>query len=1202
MTSPGGDCGRTLRVLYLEDDPRDAELTRNVLEEGGFVCEEDRVDTQEAFVLALERGRPLDLILADYMVPGFDVQEALAIARRLRPEVPFILVSGKVGEETAIDMLHAGATDYVLKQRLARLLPAVERALREKESESRYRSLFEHMSEGLAYCRMLYDGDRPIDFVYLDVNPAFEMLTGLKGVVGKRVSEVIPGILESDPGLIERYARVARGSPERFQTYVESLRNWFGVSVYSPARGDFVAAFDVITDRKRAEEELRKSEQRLRLAQEAARIGAFEWDIQADVNTWTPELEAMYGLPRGGFAGTEAAWESLVHPDDRANVVRRVEEAMQTGAPIEVEWRVVWPDGSVHWLAGRAQVFKDGSGKPLRLTGINIDITDRKCAEEALRASEERLRLAQAVARVGTFDWDIQTGVNIWTPELEALYGLPRGGFAKTEAAWENLVHPDDRAGAIRRVEHALETGGTTEAEWRVVWPDGSVHWLAGRWQVFKDPTGKPLRMTGINMDITERKRAEELHASEAALREVRERELAAERAVREASQLWAGQLEQVNEQLKVSAVEAQAASEREAIARGAAERREQELETLFGSMRDGVIVYEENGRILKTNKAVTLFFGTDVLGLTMAELIQRFDIRYSDEIARAGSPVAEDRLPGKRALLGEVVEGARMRARSPAGLRDVLVSASPLYRDAAAWGALTVFRDVTDYERAVEVARRAEEQLRLSHDAIFVWHLQHGIESWNRGAEDLYGFASSTALRRNPQELLRTRFPRPREEIERELIRRRRWEGELVQTTEDGRTVVVSGKLQLIRYDGDDHVLEVNRDITDAKRAEDALRESERQLREADRRKDEFLATLSHELRNPLAPIRNSLYVLDHAAPGGDQARHAKEVIERQVNQLTRLVADLLDVSRITRGKVQLQRERLDLRDVVHRTLEDHRSMYGARGLELREEQPGRPVWVDADPTRMAQALTNLLNNAAKFTKEGGSVSVALRQEGKTAVLQVRDDGAGIAPDLLAKIFEPFTQGEQPLARSTGGLGLGLALVKGLVELHGGTAIAHSDGIGKGALITLRLPAEETPATVARPELKLVQPVARRVLVIEDNVDAAESLKEALELQEHEVALAFSGPEGLEKARAFMPDLVLCDIGLPGMDGYEVARAFRSDERLHEIPLVAMTGYALSEDQKKAEEAGFDRHLAKPAGLDTLERMLAELPRRRAG
>jgi two-component system CheB/CheR fusion protein len=256
--------------------------------------------------------------------------------------------------------------------------------------------------------------------------------------------------------------------------------------------------------------------------------------------------------------------------------------------------------------------------------------------------------------------------------------------------------------------------------------------------------------------------------------------------------------------------------------------------------------------------------------------------------------------------------------------------------------------------------------------------------------------------------------------------------------------------------------------------------------------------------------------------------------------------------------------------------------------------------VWVDGDATRLGQALGNLLHNSAKFTNVGGAVTVTLRQEGETAVLRVRDTGAGITPAMLGGLFKPFAQADRTLDRSMGGLGLGLALVRGVVELHGGEVTAHSDGVGKGAEFTLRLPAQPEPAPSAPPKLVRAHR-ASRVLVIEDNEDAAESLKVALELSGHEVALAFDGPQGLEEARSFRPEVVLCDIGLPGMDGYEVARALRADDDLRDIPLVALSGYALPEDLERARAAGFDEHVAKPADLDALERILWEVLDRRA-
>lgn len=368
--------------------------------------------------------------------------------------------------------------------------------------------------------------------------------------------------------------------------------------------------------------------------------------------------------------------------------------------------------------------------------------------------------------------------------------------------------------------------------------------------------------------------------------------------------------------------------------------------------------------------------------------------------------------------------------------------------------------------------------------------------------------------------------------------------------------------------------------------------------LEEADRSKNQFLAMLSHELRNPLAPIRNSLYILDRAAPGGEQARRAQTVIDRQVVHLTRLVDDLLDVTRISRGKIQLRRERLDLCDVVHRAIEDNRWSFEQNGVELQVTVSEVPLWIDGDQTRIAQAIGNLLHNAAKFTEPEGKVTISV--EGnvslRQAIVRIRDTGVGIAPEMLPRVFEPFAQADTTLDRSKGGLGLGLALVKGLVEMHDGTVSVESDGLGKGAEFTVRLPLEGVELPAAAPVRSAVAGGPRRVLVIEDNVDAAESLREVLEIEDHTVELAFSGAEGIEKARVFQPEVVLCDIGLPGMDGYEVARAMRSEPALRSVALVALTGYAGPDDVVRSVEAGFDHHLAKPPSMEKLEQILASL------
>jgi two-component system CheB/CheR fusion protein len=304
--------------------------------------------------------------------------------------------------------------------------------------------------------------------------------------------------------------------------------------------------------------------------------------------------------------------------------------------------------------------------------------------------------------------------------------------------------------------------------------------------------------------------------------------------------------------------------------------------------------------------------------------------------------------------------------------------------------------------------------------------------------------------------------------------------------------------------------------------------------------------------------------------------------------------VDDLLDVTRISHGKIHLNREVVDLRNVVRRTCEDHRSLFEDREIELNLDFPAAPVWIDADATRIGQVVGNLLNNASKFTPAGGAVTVRLRGRPGHAEICVRDTGFGMEPQQVARMFEPFAQEDRSLARTRGGLGLGLALSKGLIELHGGTVTAHSSGAGKGSEFTITLP------LAARPTQGMPVPVSalssrerRRILIIEDNVDAARTLADVLEIVGHEVTVARDGASGVALARTLKPDVVLCDLGLPDVDGYEVARILRQDEELRSMRLIALSGYAQAEDKERAREAGFHAHLSKPAPLDELAELL---------
>jgi signal transduction histidine kinase len=383
---------------------------------------------------------------------------------------------------------------------------------------------------------------------------------------------------------------------------------------------------------------------------------------------------------------------------------------------------------------------------------------------------------------------------------------------------------------------------------------------------------------------------------------------------------------------------------------------------------------------------------------------------------------------------------------------------------------------------------------------------------------------------------------------------------------------------------------LELARVHREAVRRETAL---VRELAEADRRTEEFLVVLAHQLRDPLGPLRNAGQIVRLVPTRDANLRTAGEVIDRQVQYLARMVDDLLDVSRVTRGKVTLKTEPIDLAAVLTRAVETNWRLIEARRHQLRLELPPAPVRVLADPARLAQVFTALLDNAAKYTEEGGLIVVTAAREGAGAVVRVRDTGAGIPADMLSQVFELFTQAE----RSRGGLGIGLPLARGLVRLHGGTVVADSQGPGKGSTFTVRLPGlrEEAAGGCGDFEFPTAR-AAHRILVVDDKKDAADSLAVLLRLTGHEVHTAYDGPTALEEARAFRPELMILDIGLPGLDGYEVARRVRQTPGLERVRLAALTGYGRPEDVARGRAAGFDHHLVKPADPQALRGLLGLL------
>jgi PAS domain S-box-containing protein len=544
--------------------------------------------------------------------------------------------------------------------------------------------------------------------------------------------------------------------------------------------------------------------------------------------------------------------------------------------------------------------------------------------------------------------------------------------------------------------------------------------------------------------------------------------------------------------------------------------------------------------------------------------------------------------------------EGWRVRKDGTRFWANVVITAVR-DRDGTLIGFSKITRDLTERRRQEDTVRRSEERLRLMIEAvqdyaILILDPQGRVASWNTGAERINGYKAEEIIGQHfsrfyPAHVVAEGFP----EFElRTALKEGRFEDEGWRVRKDGRQFWASVVITPVR-DKEGTLLgytKITRDLSERRRVQE--------LETGTRQMSEFLAMLGHELRNPLAPIRNALGVLEVRPDADERARTARDIIDRQVEHLTRLVDDLLDVGRITSGKISLRRERVELAAVATRAVEGSRPLLDERRHALEVSLPDEPVVVEGDETRLAQVVLNLLNNAAKYTPPGGHIRLRARVEEGRAVMRVRDDGMGIPADLLPRVFDLFAQGERTLERSEGGLGVGLTLVRRLVEMHGGSVEARSDGPGRGSEFVVRLPLAGAADAEHGPEAgepATQHPSAsRRVLVVDDNADSAESMCLLLEMWGHEARATRDGEEAIKIAAEMRPQLILLDIGLPGMDGYEVARRLRQIPELQGTVLAAMTGYGQDEDRRRSQEAGFAHHLVKPVQVHTLQEVFAQL------
>ena len=571
---------------------------------------------------------------------------------------------------------------------------------------------------------------------------------------------------------------------------------------------------------------------------------------------------------------------------------------------------------------------------------------------------------------------------------------------------------------------------------------------------------------------------------------------------------------------------------------------------------------------------------------------------------------IPEDRRHEEQRILDRVRHGQSVkpyetiRRRKDGSLFDISLSVSPIIDESGTIvGASKIARDITARKRAEQDVRRSREALNGLIDrapfGIYIVDNELKIAHMNARSQAGAFYNVRPIIGRNLEEVVRIMWPEPvaaeivqafRDTLTTgETYRARnfmsaRADSENVESYEweIHRITLPDGKLGAVSY------------YFDTTR----LRRAEQGLREADRRKDEFLATLAHELRNPLAPIRNGLQILRLAGTDPVAAAHVQEMLERQVSHLVRLVDDLMEVARVTRGRIELRREPVDLGAMLRSAVETSRPLIEAARHELTVDLPAEPVTLMADSVRLAQIVANLLNNAAKYTEDGGRIALSGRREGDHAVISVRDSGVGIPIEVLPRVFDLFAQADRSYHRAQGGLGIGLTLVRTLVELHGGTVAAKSDGVGRGSEFIVRLPLGVELGSSRHGQRDQAASVfaSHHFLVVDDSRDAAHSLKLLLESLGAEVRTAADGPAALDELETYRPSVMLLDIGMPGMDGLEVARRVRQRLGSRELTVIALSGWGQDQDRRRSREAGIDYHMVKPVDLDELGRLLAAL------
>ncbi|MDZ8088806.1 MAG: PAS domain-containing protein [Nostoc sp. DedQUE12b] len=1039
-----------------------------------------------------------------------------------------------------------------------------------------------------------------------------------------------------------------------------------------------------LTERRRVEAELRESEEQLRLALSASRMGTWNWNIQTGKISWSDNLEALFGLEPAEFDGSFEMFAARVHPKDRDRVLTAVELAVATKEEYDIEFRVVYPNGTIRWALSQGKAIYDQDGQPIQMAGIDLDITERKRSAETLRESEERFRqLAENIDAVFWIAEVSENRVSYVSPAYKRLWGLNPEELYQGQQIWIDRIHPEDRE-STDRAFHEKAVAGKFDEEYRIILPNGNIRWVHDRCFPLRDETGEIYRFAGIAEDISERKQAEQaLRDSEERFRTSVENMLdcfGVYRAVRNEQ----GQIvDFVTEYVNSAACFNNQMTYEQQIGRGLCELLPghhesglfdeycQVVETGQPLIKDSLVYEDDYGKQrlvrafdIRVAKCGDGFVATwrDITTRQQTEIALRQSEEFKNRILDSSSDCikvlsldgrllymntgglclmeiddlnsylntewlcfwegssrqqAEDALAAAKTAEVSIFRGYCPTAKGTPKWWEVVVS--PILDGSGQLERiLLISRDITDRKKIELLLQESEARLKLAYKAtqsgLWDWDIIRNRTHVSEEYINLFGLDPST--KEITYELWLSRLHPDDRTSANEAVshtihqQQEYYEDDYRILHPDGiRWLAAKGQ---VFYDAAGNAVRMVgnvQDITVRKQAEierDRLFQLEQAARaeaeRANRIKDEFLAILSHELRSPLNPILGWTKLLQNRKFSETKTAEALATIERNAKLQTQLIDDLLDVAKILRGKLSIDATPVNLAFVIESALDTVNTAALSKSIVLHSVLPNIGQ-VSGDSNRLQQIVWNLLSNAIKFTPKGGRVETRLERVDDRAQIIISDTGKGINPDFLPYIFESFRQEDVSITRKYGGLGLGLAIVRQLVEAHGGTIAADSPGVGLGATFTVQL-----PLLNVQPEIKQTDELPQsaleltgiRVLTVDDDPDARELITVLLAEYGAQVLTVDSATEVLANLESFQPDVLVSDIGMPEVDGYSLIQQIRAltPEKGGKIPAIALTAYARTEDSQRAITSGYQLHVTKPLDPEELVQAVVVLAR----